>query len=187
LGMASTYSSAQSDHGRGGVRIALVGVINLISELYPGDQSLARPLNELLYALADLDNGKVVPLLKPTKVFNSPGNSLTNDLFRAIPAAAMTLLVKGGGISRNDAARDIASRLTKLGYRDSSGNRFTGAQIAKWREKMMTERAAENMAVARYQLALEWVKAKETCEAVEFLLRSMPAFHPPNFPKKLPS
>jgi hypothetical protein len=135
LRMASTSSPAQSDQGRAAVRIALVGVINLLSELYPDDQSLARPLNELLYGLVDLDRGKVVPLLKPTKVFNSPGNSLANDLFRAIPAAAMTRLVKGGGMNRNDAAREIASRLTKMGYRDSSGNPIAGRQIAKWRER----------------------------------------------------
>jgi hypothetical protein len=60
LRMASTSSPAQSDQGRAGVRIALVGVINLLSELYPDDQSLARPLNELLYGLVDLDRGKVV-------------------------------------------------------------------------------------------------------------------------------
>jgi hypothetical protein len=52
---------------------------------------------------------------------------------------------------------------------------------------MMTERAAENRAVAQYQLALETVKAMEAREAFEFLMRSMPSLYPANFPKNPPS
>ena len=50
----------------------------------------------------------------------------------------------------------------------------------------MTPRAEENAAAARYQLALQWVKSKGPREAVEFLLRSMPAFTPQTFPRSSP-
>jgi hypothetical protein len=57
-------------------------------------------------------------------------------------------------------------------------------QVAKWREKMMTELAAENLAVARYQLALEQVKGKTPAEGAKFLLANMSALHPPRIPRK---
>jgi hypothetical protein len=86
-------------------------------------------------------------------------------------------------MKRADAGRDIARKLTKMGFRHPSGKPITGSQVAKWREKMMTERADENRAVAQYQLALVTVKAMKPLEAVEFLMRSMPQLYPPNFPK----
>jgi hypothetical protein len=187
LRMASTYDPAQRDHGRGSVRTALVGVIKLIAELFPNEPALPISLNHLLYGLWDLDRGKVVPLLKPIEVSNNPGNSLSEDLFRALPAAAMTRLMDHRMVKRADAARDVARRLTKEGYRHPSGEPITGPQVEDWRDKMMTERAAENRAVAQYQLAIETVKAMEAREAFEFLMRSMPSLYPPNFRKNPPS
>jgi hypothetical protein len=52
---------------------------------------------------------------------------------------------------------------------------------------MKTERAVENLAVARYELALEQVKGMTPGEAANFLLANMPALHPPTIPKKPPS
>jgi hypothetical protein len=57
---------------------ALVAAIHLISEVYPKEPSFAFPLNDLLYGLFDLDHGKVVPLLRPVKIANSPGNALVS-------------------------------------------------------------------------------------------------------------
>jgi hypothetical protein len=181
-----TYDPTQPDHGRASVRNALVGVIRLIAALFPGKPSLPISLNHLLYAIYDLDRGKVTPLLQPATPSKNPGLSLTEDLFRALPAAAMTCLVKQG-MKREGAARDIARRLTRMGYRSNEGDEFTASQIAKWREKMMTERAAENRAAAQYQLALETVKSMDGNVAVNFLMESMPQLYPANFPKIPPS
>jgi hypothetical protein len=180
------YDPTQPDHGRASVRNALVGVIRLIAALFPDKPSLPISLNHLLYAIYDLDRGKVAPLLQPATPSKNPGLSLTEDLFRALPAAAMTCLVKQG-IKREGAARDIARRLTRMGYRSSAGDEFTASQIAKWREKMETERAAENRAAAQYQLALETVKSMDSNVAVNFLMDSMPQLYPANFPKIPPS
>jgi hypothetical protein len=60
---AAGYDPSRPADGRACVRIALVGVIHLISELCPNEASVLLPLNELLYGLHDLDHGKVVPLL----------------------------------------------------------------------------------------------------------------------------
>jgi hypothetical protein len=58
-----------------------------------------------LYGLHDLDRGKVVPLLGPTKVSHTPGNALSDELFRAVAAAAMTCLVERTADSRTGGRR----------------------------------------------------------------------------------
>jgi hypothetical protein len=96
-------------------------MIELISTLYPDEPSFAMPLNGLPYDLDDLDHSRVAPLLQPAKVSNRPRTALSEDLFRAIVAAAMTRLVSGTELKRDEAARDIARRLSKMGCKHSSG------------------------------------------------------------------
>jgi hypothetical protein len=93
----------------------------------------------------------------------------------------MTSLMKTSGMDRELAARDIAGRLSKLGYRLG---RLPHVKIQKWREKMMAEPAAENLAVQRYLLALTLVEGKEPSEAANFLLANAAALSPAEFPKK---
>jgi hypothetical protein len=186
LGAAGSYDPTQPDHGRASIRAALVGVIRLMGALFPDKAALPISLNHLLFALHDLDRGKVAPLLQPITPSGNPGLSLAEELFRAIPAAATTCLIEHG-LKRAEAAKEVARQLTAMGYRSDSGGRFEGKQIEKWREKMMTERAAENRAVAQYQFALETVKSMDSKAAVDFLMGSMPALYPPNFPKNPPS
>jgi hypothetical protein len=186
LGAGASFDPTEPDHGRASVRAALVGVIRLIAALFPDKPALPISLNHLLYALHDLDRGKVAPLLKPCTASKNPGLSLADELFRAIPAAAMTCLILQG-VKRSEAANEVAKHLGRMGYRSPSGGRFDASQIEKWREKMMTELAAENRAVAQYKLALETVKSMEGRAAFNFLLGSMPSLYPVNFPKIPPS
>jgi hypothetical protein len=188
LQMASiSFSPTPPDQARASIRIALVGVIKLISDLHPHEPSFSVPFNQLLYDLDDLDHGKVAPLLKPKKVRNRPRAALSEDLFRAIVAAAMTRLVNDTKMSREKAARDIARRLSKIGGKHPSGAPITPSQIGKWREKMMTERASENLAVARYERSLQLVSGMEPLEAVALMLSSLTDLSPANFPKKPPA
>jgi hypothetical protein len=178
---SGTFDPTRPDHGRASVRNALIGVIAVIAELFPDKPSLPATLNHLLYALWDLDRGKVAPLLQPAKIEHSPGLSLAEDLFRALPSAAMTRLMEGRAMSRDAAAHSIARRLTGMGYRDAAGAEIAASQLMKWREKMMTELPAENHAAGQYQFALKAVQPMERAEAVEFLMNSMSALYPPNF------
>jgi hypothetical protein len=100
LGAAGSYDPTQPDHGRASVRAALVGVIRLLGALFPNKPALPISLNHLLYALHDLDRGKVAPLLEPATPSKNPGLSLTEELFRAIPAAAITCLIKQSAPTR---------------------------------------------------------------------------------------
>jgi hypothetical protein len=99
----------------------------------------------------------------------------------------MTRLMEGRAMSREEAAHSIARRLTGMGYRDPAGAEITASQLMKWREKMMTERPAENQAAGQYQFALKAVESMERAEAVEYLMEAMPALYPPNFPNNPPS
>jgi len=183
LGTASHYDPSRPDHGRATVVAALVGVNQLIAALFPNKPALPVPLIDLACALKDLDRGIVGPLLQPTEISHRPPKALLDDLFTALPAAAMTLLMTAG-TKREDAGREIARHLERMGYRHASGDRISGSQIAKWRERMMTERAAENLAAARYQLALEQVKGQDPAAAANFILANIPALYPPQIPKK---
>ena len=184
---AAGYDPSQPADARACVRIAVVGMIQLISAMCPNEVSLLLPLNELLYGLYDLDRGKVVALLGPTKVSHSPGIATSDELFRAMAAAAMTCLVERTAMTRAQAAKDVARRLSRMGYKHPSGKEIKPAQIVDWREKMMTELAAENRAVGRYQTALYWVKDEEPQAALTFLLNALPGVSPARNPKKPPT
>jgi hypothetical protein len=177
----ASYDPNRPDHGRSGVRNALIAVIQLVAALFPNAPVLPLPLNHLLYGLADLDRGKVPPLLKRKKVPHSPGNPLLIDLFRALPSAAMTHLMERG-VGREDAANEIAKRLNRLGYKLPGDKLITGPRIIKWREKLMTELARENLAVAQYQFALTAVRKFK--DPVGYLVGLMPQLYPPQIPKK---
>ena len=106
-----------------------------------------------------------------------------DELFRAMAAAAMTCLVERTAMTRAQAAKDVARRLSRMGYKHPSGKEIKPAQIVAWREKMMTELAAENRAVGRYQTALYWVKDEEPQAALTFLLNALPGVSPARNPK----
>jgi len=180
LQLASAYRPAPEHRQRRNVINALVAVIEFLTAL-GADADVSPPaLNDLLYELVDLDRGIVGPLLKPTKLHGRPPKALSDDLSRAMAAAAMTRLMDGRAMSREEAAYDIARRLNKLGYKSTRAR-----EVAKWREKMMAE--PSNPAVSRYHYALELLKPLDSASAVKFLLAWLPVVAPPNIPNKRPS
>jgi len=160
----------------------LIKVIDLILELHPEHPEWVIPLNQLLYGLKDLDRGKPNILFQPVKLDNRPPNTIADVIFRAIPAAAMTILMKKGRVKRTEAAATIARRLNKLGYRDGSGGPFKGNQVAQWREDIMAQRPRE-LSARRYHDALKEVEAMEPQEAMTYILNALPSLPPPHFPQ----
>ncbi|MFY9836128.1 MAG: hypothetical protein WAK55_06595 [Xanthobacteraceae bacterium] len=161
----------------------LIKVIDLIMELYPKNPEWVITLDQLLYGLKDLDRGKPNVLFEPVKLDNRPPNTIADVIFRAIPAAAMTCLMRKDGIKRAEAAETIARKLRKLGYKDRSGAAIKTAQIAQWREEAMARRPKEQLAARRYRDALNEVKGMTPEEAVTYLLASLPNLPPPHFPQ----
>jgi hypothetical protein len=183
LGMASRRDPSQPEQRRESAKEALMGVICFLAELFPSQATLPIPLDDLLHALHDVSQGKPSPLFEPVKLGHRPPNSLSEELFKAFPAAALTLLMKAPGMKREEAAHTIARHLARLGYKDPETGPITAAHIKKWREKMMTEMASENLAVQRYDLALDLMKGRDPAEAARYVLDQLPSLHPGKFPK----
>jgi hypothetical protein len=160
----------------------LIKVIDLVLELYPDHPEWVIPLNQLLFGLKDLDRGKPNVLFETAKLNNRPPNTISDMIFRAIPAAAMTILTKKDRVKRAEAAEMIAKRLNKMGYRDRLGGPFKGIHVAQWREDIMAQRPRE-LAARRYQDALHEVEAMAPAEAVTYLLGSLLSLPPPHFPQ----
>jgi len=53
LQMASDDSLAEADHGRSNAKIALIGVLEFLSVLFPDTPTLPTALQDLLQGLAD--------------------------------------------------------------------------------------------------------------------------------------
>ena len=106
LGAAPNYDpSKKPDHGRPSVVAALVGVNQLIAALFPNEPALPIPLIDLACALKDLDREIVAPLLQAAKVGHRPPNTLSDELFRALPAAAMSPAHEGEDDAQGSQAR----------------------------------------------------------------------------------
>src|SRR3979409_1698211 len=85
-----------TDHGRSGVRNALIGIIHFISTVFVDGDDLVSPLNQLLYGLSDLDKGTVIPLLDRAKIDGRPRHSLLTQRMMAVAAVTMELHQKAG-------------------------------------------------------------------------------------------
>ena len=147
LQLASTgYSPEPPDQARTALRIALAGVIKLISDLFPDEPSFPAPLIQLRQDLDDLERGRVSKLFKAKKVANRPPLALSEGLFRAIVAAAMTRLMEGRRLSRDEAARDVARRLSRMGAKHSCGTVITDVKCSACQHKLLPD---DNAGVVR--------------------------------------
>lgn len=182
LHASSKYNATNAEALRKVAANILIKVIDLVLELYPRNPEWAIPLNQLLYGLKDLDRGKPNALFEPVKLDHGPPNPIADVIFRAIPAAAMTCLMKNGA-KRTPAAETIARRLNKLGYRDRSGEKIKASQVEQWREEVMSQRPKEKLAAQRYWDAVNEVKGMRPEQAVSYLLDSLQSLPPPHFPK----
>jgi hypothetical protein len=177
------------DHGRSGARDALIAAIRFISEALPHGTDLVVSLNQLLYALKDLDAGQVVPLLQPAKINNRPAAALATRLFRSMAAVLMELNQQAG-LPRREAAERAARELNGLGYRDEAKQRITATQVENWRDNVKAPPAANDQGAQRYSLALEELQKlfpNKPQEAAKFLLDALPGLEAPTIPRKLPS
>jgi hypothetical protein len=141
------FNPDSDDHGRSGVRNALIAVIYFISRVLPDGPDLASSLNELLLALKDLDVGQVVPMVQRANVENRPPTSRSTLLFRAMAAVLMELNQQAG-FPRREAAEKAARELNRAGYRDGpKKQRITAAQVEDWRDNVKAPRASNDLGV----------------------------------------
>lgn len=187
---AKHFNSSAEDHGRVGVQLALFELDFFLRGLF-GTQhaSIFMPLNQLRYALIDLDRGKVVPLLTPKKTKNRPKDSSAKEALRSSAAVAMELFMKGK-VQRKQAARNVAKRLSEMGYEHSPGKQISAKHVEDWRDRMMTERPSEFEPAGRFHRLVPQLELRfrdNPLAAATYLLQQIAATAPPDIPKKPPS
>src|SRR5947209_4432578 len=190
LGIGLTAAAARfdpnaADGGRLGVILAMTALHDFLTANFVADPSALIAIRHLLYSLADLEGGKLAPLLTPKKVKNRPRDSAAKEAFRAFAAVAMDFFMEGGD-PRKQAARRVAAALSHMGYDDGPGKPIKSHMVEDWRDRMMTERPAENLAAARFhrmKTALRATFPSNPSEAAKHVLNGLPSVARPRNPK----
>ncbi len=183
---AKEFDPHSKDGGRSSVMKSMDAICRFLLITAGIDRPTALvPLYRLQYALYDLASGSVAPMLKPKKVKHRPRGSMAAEGFRAVAAVAMDLFMKDG-LSRKQAAARVAAILRRMGY--SSGNKLIRPHMVEdWRDRMMTERPAENPAVGRFrrlQSQLKVMFPDNPAAAAQNILKNLSLIDLPPIPKK---
>jgi hypothetical protein len=189
LRAAQASPQSEPEKARSVVGNVLIRTIDLIQELWPEDPTLARPFQELLYELKSLDHGLIGRLFVRSGLSGRAPHGIQDVLVRSRICAAMTCLVQGG-TKRQEASRLLHGKLHKMGFefpqrinKVNSRDTFRpGAQFEKWRERVMEQVGAGNIADKSYRDALELVKGLAPNRAVQVLLDITKSCHPKHFP-----
>jgi hypothetical protein len=186
---AKEFDPSREDGGRSSVITSIDSIIRFLLITVGFDKPAAlAPLYRLQYALCDLGIGTVTPMFKPKKVRNRPRVSMATDNFRAVASVAMDMFMEAG-VRREDAAARVAEALHRMGY--SSRNKpIRRHMVEDWRDRMMTERPAENLAAGRFlrlQSDLKAMFPDDPSAAAQHVLNNLPLIVRPDNPKKPPS
>jgi hypothetical protein len=149
---ANAYICDQDDYGRDGTIRALMATVRFIEEaslrLPRSDQvemeRLKEPFLVLASALNDLKTGAVNPLIRPAEVHNRRVLPSSVRIGRANAAVALELLIMAG-MSRNEAAKHVASKL-------KGSVLFEGVKRADW-EAVVSWR--NDIRASDYRIALD--------------------------------
>lgn len=124
---------AQRDTGslREAAKRSLVGAIFFIARAY--GPSLVLPLQELLTALENLDDGKVDAIIQRPNLDQNPGNPSTVYIYRGLLAAIMELNISSG-MKPGNAAKATAGAANRS--RAAGQDRISGRQVGRWRSEL---------------------------------------------------
>ena len=169
---AANFASDQT--GRRGAQNALVAVHRFLCTIKVPDASLG-PITQIAFALAALDEGKVLPLTEPK--YSSNGHPITESewVARALAAAALELRFQELKADGSENALDKAAAWVANEIRDwlelkvsdpETQSKTDQGRVKRWRSQM-SEKPAEDPTVGlyRYFIAKErgWT-AKELLE-----------------------
>jgi hypothetical protein len=102
----SEFDAGSFEQKRASLRLALIALSVVIANTFPNGAELAAPINELAYALEDLDQGRRPALLQAPKARRGrPGTSNSSRLFRALAAALMEFELRTEGSKERDTIR----------------------------------------------------------------------------------
>lgn len=141
LAAAKALYAAGTNAGRDGAAAAVAAALEFVLSA-PDWQArgLHVPLAQLMRALDDLDDGKVVAMLKPA-VFaaRSPDGGAVQAI-RAVAALTLDRLVTLGFPARA-VAGEVARTLAQAGFAVGRGTDAGGKTVASWRYRLRRERA----------------------------------------------
>ena len=177
----SEFDAGSFEQKRASLRLALIALSGVIANTFPNGAELAAPINELAYALEDLDQGRRPALLQAPKARRGrPGTSNSSRLFRALAAALMEFELRTEG-SKERAARRAARHLAQLGYTDR-GSEITFKQVQEWREEMSAAPVSSvDRGAQRYHYTVRMLTEafpEDPRAAVSLLLESLPGAVP---------
>jgi hypothetical protein len=134
------------------------------------------PINEILYALKDIQSGRKPPLFEKGK--SKKGIATKENAFRSDAAVLMELYQEAGS-DRKKAAREVATRLNALGHRNNS-KEITAGNVEDWRDKL---KAGNENEKGRYLWALKTLGEGfpgQPLKAADFFIHTFTDLHPPN-------
>jgi hypothetical protein len=124
-------STPESDRSQA---IEVLGsVINLIKAIAPAAaKRIAIPLDQLRFALIELNFGNVVLMLRPRKLKDGrPRDTIARTSLRGLASGVMTVLMDLG-LTRKESAEKIAAVLRAKEFQDVSWN-----TVAQWRDQVL--------------------------------------------------
>jgi len=148
--------------GRKGAGMAVAAVVKFLGAVGEDEAvavgvrsfERARPLLTLLAALADLDEGISTAMLRRAMAGNAPTTAMLDRFSRAQAASAMECLMRCG-LSRRDAAREVAKAIEGRSYAQGYG-RDLWKVVARWRDDLRAPGADPNHhGVSSYRQTLE--------------------------------
>jgi hypothetical protein len=123
-------STPESDRSQA---IAVLGSIaSLIRAIAPGAARITVPLEQVRFALVELNFGNVLPILQPRKLKGGRRpDTIARTTLRALASGVMSVLMDLG-FARMEAADKVASLLQKKGFKG-----VKGVTIAQWRDQVL--------------------------------------------------
>jgi hypothetical protein len=152
---ARAQFDAEGDDGRLGACNALGGLWQFITRFRtPYMQSLQLPILRLQDALANLEQNRVEPILRPVQRTGRAPSSGTYASLKGQAVATVDLLLRTG-LDRRDARRVVANELTKLGVRPERGSgTVTATTLRNWRDEILSDVGRRKAPAVTYDMVL---------------------------------
>jgi len=148
--------------GRPGAIDALLAVMEFLSLIStPGELLRQRPISALVSALISLDDGKVLPMLKPVHLPGQSKNSVAKESAKAMVVFVVKRLT-GMGLDRNSAYKKVARVCRQAGVspgrkggKNQIGTEMTARTVRKWCDDISADVGCHSRAGRHFYLLSE--------------------------------
>jgi hypothetical protein len=166
--------------GRVGARTALTATwMFILAFKATSKEPLYAPIVMLQNALKALDDGLVLPIVKPIR---RRGRARSSDAYASLKghAAATVKMLMQTGLARHQACGRVASQLVRLGIRPERGSgTVTANTVRHWCDEVSSDVGRHGTAARAYDYFIsdpeeqEWLSALPKDRARQFVLQSL--------------